>query len=79
MATNNKRLLAWVAEVQAMCKPDRVEWADGSRAEYDRLIRLMADGGMAIPLDPKKRVLPGLSWVGSNSPHFPPPQFPRRP
>ena len=55
METNNKKLLAWVAEVQAMCKPDRVEWADGSRAEYDRLIRLMADSGMAIQLDPQKR------------------------
>ena len=45
MTTYNKKLLAWVAEVQAMCKPERVEWADGSRAEYDRLIRRMADAG----------------------------------
>ena len=55
MEPNNQKLRAWVAEVQAMCKPDRVEWADGSPAEYDRLIRLMVAGGMAIPLDAKKR------------------------
>ncbi len=45
MSTNHKKLLAWVAEVEAMCQPDRVEWADGSQAEYDRLMQLMVDIG----------------------------------
>ena len=43
MKTSNKKLLAWVAEVEAMCQPDRVEWVDGSQAEYDRLMQLMVD------------------------------------
>ena len=55
MVTNHSRLLAWVAEVEQMCRPDRVEWADGSQEEYDRLMQLMVDTGMAIPLDASKR------------------------
>ena len=55
MTTNHKRLLEWVAEVEALCQPDRVEWADGSQAEYDRLMRLMVDTGMATKLNEAKR------------------------
>ncbi len=55
MRTSHKRLLAWVAEVEAMCRPDRVEWVDGSKAEYDRLTQEMVDGGAAIRLNEAKR------------------------
>jgi phosphoenolpyruvate carboxykinase (GTP) len=55
MKTNNQKLLDWVAEVEAMCQPDRVEWADGSKAEYDRLTQLMVDTGMATKLNESKR------------------------
>ena len=55
MGTSNKRLLAWVAEAEAMCQPDRVEWVDGSKAEYDRLMQGMVDGGMATRLNEAKR------------------------
>lgn len=44
------RLLAWVSEVAEMCKPDEVYWCDGSAEEYDRLMQLMVDAGMAIPI-----------------------------
>jgi phosphoenolpyruvate carboxykinase (GTP) len=53
--TNNRKLLAWVEEVKALCKPDRVEWANGSRDEYDRLLNGMVASGSAIPLNPRKR------------------------
>jgi len=49
----NKKLISWVAEVQAMVKPDKVVWCDGSKAEYDAMIKLMIDAGLATPL--KKR------------------------
>ena len=49
----NKKLVNWVAEVQAMVKPDKVVWCDGSKAEYDNMIKIMVDAGMATPL--KKR------------------------
>ena len=53
--TKNQKLLDWVAEVQAMCKPDNVQWTDGSTEEYDRLMQEMVDSGMATKLDEKKR------------------------
>lgn len=55
MTTSHKRLLAWVAEVEAMCQPDRVEWVDGSPMEYDRLMQLMVDTGMGTRLNEAKR------------------------
>ena len=55
MNLKHKELDAWIKEVSAMCKPDSVYICDGSREEYDRLMKLMVDAGMAIPLNPEKR------------------------
>jgi phosphoenolpyruvate carboxykinase (GTP) len=52
-ASKNAKLNAWVQEVAELCRPDAVEWCDGSRAEYDRMMALMQQRGMAIPL-PKR-------------------------
>ncbi len=53
--TKHAKLLAWVDEISAMCKPDQVAWCDGTTEEYDRLNRLMVKAGMATPLNPEKR------------------------
>lgn len=53
--TKNAKLLAWVAEVEAMCTPDQVVWCDGSTEEYDRLMVEMVASGMAIKLNEEKR------------------------
>jgi phosphoenolpyruvate carboxykinase (GTP) len=53
--TTNKKLLDWVAEVEAMCMPDKLVWCDGSTEEYDRLMGEMVASGMAIKLNEEKR------------------------
>ncbi len=53
--TKNKKLLAWVDEIAALCKPDRVYWCDGSQAEYDRLCEELVQAGTFTRLNPEKR------------------------
>jgi phosphoenolpyruvate carboxykinase (GTP) len=53
--TRNAKLLGWVDEIAALCKPDKIEWADGSQEENDRLCELMVEGGTFIRLNPAKR------------------------
>ncbi len=53
--TTNKKLLAWVDEVAAMCKPESVVWCDGSKAEYDRMTNTLVKGGTFIPLNDELR------------------------
>jgi phosphoenolpyruvate carboxykinase (GTP) len=50
MPTKHARLLAWVDEIKALCKPDDVHWCDGSQAEYDRLTAQMVESGTLIKL-----------------------------
>ena len=53
--TNNKKLIAWVEEVTALCRPQDVVWCDGSKEEYDRLMVLMVEEGLAKKLDERLR------------------------
>jgi phosphoenolpyruvate carboxykinase (GTP) len=48
--TTNSKLLSWVDEMAKMAQPDSVVWCDGTKAEYDALIKIMVDGGIATPL-----------------------------
>jgi phosphoenolpyruvate carboxykinase (GTP) len=53
--TKNQKLVAWVAEIAELTKPDRVEWTDGSQAEWERLTQLLVDNGTFTRLDEAKR------------------------
>ncbi len=53
--TNNKKLIEWVEEVAQLTQPDSIEWCDGSKEEYDRMIKITVDSGVAIQLNPQKR------------------------
>ncbi|MCW8965523.1 MAG: phosphoenolpyruvate carboxykinase, partial [Candidatus Pacearchaeota archaeon] len=53
--TNNQKLKDWVKEITEMCQPDKVVWCDGSKEEYDEMIRISLEGGYATKLNEEKR------------------------
>ena len=53
--TTNQKLINWVNEFVALCKPAKVQWCDGSKEEADKLFGEMVANGMAIKLNEQKR------------------------
>src|SRR5215211_308355 len=53
--SKHRRLLDWVDEAVALCRPDAVHWCDGSAEEYDRLAQGLVDAGTFERLSDAKR------------------------
>ncbi len=49
------QLRPWIEQMTELCRPDAVEWCDGSQAEYDRLCELLVRRGTFRRLNPEKR------------------------
>ncbi len=51
----NANLIAWVADMVALCQPDNIHWCDGSQAEYDQLCAELVAAGTFKKLNAVKR------------------------
>ena len=60
--TRHEALLAWVDEVAVHTDPDEVVWCDGSEEEWERLTRLLIDGGSFRRLAEDRRPNSFVAW-----------------
>ncbi len=51
----NDRLIAWVAEIAALTRPEHIHWCDGSQQEYQQLCAHLVSAGTLSQLNPALR------------------------
>src|SRR5262249_10510484 len=62
--TQHVRLLAWVRDCAELSQPDRVEWVDGSAAEWTRITDQLVAAGTFIRLNEDTK--PNSFWAASD-------------
>ncbi len=55
LTVRHLKLLNWVRDIAAHTQPAAIEWADGSKEEYDRLCGVLCEAGSMKKLNPAKR------------------------
>lgn len=60
--TRHERLRAWVADLEALCQPDRVYWCDGSEQENAAIVNRLLRTGTFRRLNSAKRPNSYLAW-----------------
>lgn len=65
MGTTSTALQDWVDEVARLTRPERIHWCDGSKAEYDALVRQMLASGELVELN--QATHPGC-WLHRSDP-----------
>jgi phosphoenolpyruvate carboxykinase (GTP) len=58
----NAKLIAWVADMAALCKPEHIHWCDGSQEEYEALCQQLVNAGTFKKLNAAKRPGSYLAW-----------------
>jgi phosphoenolpyruvate carboxykinase (GTP) len=61
--TTHRRLQAWVDEVAALTRPDRIVWCDGSTDEWRRLTDALVDAGSLVRLTAR----PNSFWARTDA------------
>jgi len=62
--TTHTALLNWVRDTAALTRPDRIEWVDGSPAEWTRITDQLVEKGTFTRLNPDKK--PNSFWCASD-------------
>jgi phosphoenolpyruvate carboxykinase (GTP) len=62
--SSHPMLLSWIEEIASLTKPERIEWCDGSAAEYDDLCQRLVDSGTFTRMSEAKR--PNSYWAVSD-------------
>jgi phosphoenolpyruvate carboxykinase (GTP) len=62
--TTNARLLSWVRDVAELTTPERVVWADGTEAEWERMTTQLVEAGTFKRLNEEKK--PNSFWCASD-------------
>ncbi|MEU3165880.1 phosphoenolpyruvate carboxykinase (GTP) [Streptosporangium sp. NPDC006930] len=52
--TSHEELAGWVKEIAELTQPDRIEWCDGSEAEWTRLTNLLVEQGTLTRLSKRQ-------------------------